>query len=108
MPTLWMTFVSLLMFGPHVAMLVAATSALSEAFLTADDGYPSFQSLSAAGVALLAAQGAGQAYQSLGIVFNDVAAVWPWHGLLIGAAVIVYVILHGALADAELVGNLPV
>jgi diguanylate cyclase (GGDEF)-like protein/PAS domain S-box-containing protein len=98
-PSFVLTFVSLLMFGPHVAMFVAATSALSAAFLSSDDGYPSFQSLSAAAVAVLAAQGAGQAYQSLGTVFNDVAAVWPWHGLLIGAAVIVYVILHGALAD---------
>ena len=63
-PSFVLTFVSLLMFGPHVAMLVAATSALSAGFLFSDDGYPSFQSLTAAGVTLLAAQGAGQAFQS--------------------------------------------
>jgi diguanylate cyclase (GGDEF)-like protein/PAS domain S-box-containing protein len=97
-PSFVVTFVSLLMFGPHVAMLVAATSALSAGFLFSDDGYPSFQSLIASGVSVIAAQGAGQLFQSLGILFSD-TPVWPWQGLSIAAAVVVYVILHGALAD---------
>ena len=35
----------------------------------------------------------------MGIAFSDVAGVWPWHGGLIAAAVVVYVLLHGALAE---------
>src|SRR5687767_3215232 len=77
-PSFVLTVVSLLLFGPHVAMLVAATGALSAGFLLSDDGYPSSRSLIASGVTLVAAQGAGQAFQSLGIAFSDIATVWPW------------------------------
>ena len=98
-PSFILTFVAVLMFGPHVAMLVAATSALSAAFLLSDDGSPSPHALISGVGPALAAQAAGQTFQSLSIAFSDVVNVWPWHGALIATAVVVYVLLHGALAE---------
>jgi PAS domain S-box-containing protein len=98
-PSFILTFVALLMFGPHVATLVAAMSALSVALLRSDDGYPTAQSLITATITPLAAQGAGQTFQAMGIAFSDVATVWPWHGGLIAAAVVVYVLLQGTLGE---------
>jgi len=82
-----------------VAILVAATSALSAAFLLSDDGSPSPHALISGAGPALAAQAAGQTFQSLSIAFSDVVNVWPWHGALIATSVVVYVLLHGALAE---------
>src|SRR5215510_3334203 len=49
-PSFVLTWVSLLMFGPHVAMLVAAMSALSVVLLRSDDGFPTSQSLITAAI----------------------------------------------------------
>ena len=98
-PSFILTFVAVLMFGPHVAMLVAATSALSAAFLLSDDGSPSPHALISGAGPALAAQAAGQTFQSLSMAFSDVVNVWPWHGALVATAVVVYVLLHGALAE---------
>jgi diguanylate cyclase (GGDEF)-like protein/PAS domain S-box-containing protein len=101
-PSFILTFVAVLMFGPHVAMLVAAMSAVSAAFLLSDDGSPSTHSLISAAMPVLAAQAAGHTFQSLSIAFAAAVNVWPWHGALIATAVVVYVLVHGGLVQFAL------
>jgi hypothetical protein len=55
--------------------------------------------LIAAAITPLAAQGAGLTFQATGIAFSDIAGAWPWHGGLIATAVVVYVLLQGALGE---------
>ena len=77
-PSFIVTVSALLMFGPHVAALVAAAGALAPSFLVSERPYPRAHSLIDAAVTVLATAAAGQAYQALTTISTAVTGVWPW------------------------------
>jgi diguanylate cyclase (GGDEF)-like protein/PAS domain S-box-containing protein len=96
-PSFIVTVGALLMFGPHVATLVAAAAALAPSFFVSERPYPRAHSLIDAAVTVLAAAAAGQVYQALTTVSSSLTGVWPWEAGLIAAAVLCYGVVQGAL-----------
>ena len=96
-PSFIVTVSALLMFGPHVAALVAAAGALAPSFLVSERPYPRAHALIDAAVTVLATAAAGQAYQALTTVSTAVTGVWPWQAGLIAAAVLCYAVVQSAL-----------
>jgi diguanylate cyclase (GGDEF)-like protein/PAS domain S-box-containing protein len=90
---------ALLMFGPHVATLIAAAGALAPGFVSSDRPYPQVHSLIHVAVVAVATAAAGQVYHWLGTVSPSLTAAWPWQGGLIAAAVLFYCVVQGALVE---------
>jgi len=100
MPPSFVTdFTALLLFGPHVALLVAAAGVVSHEI--ADDGRPLalrrlFLNLAAI---LTATQAAGSTYR----ILDGVAGVgWPWQAFQVVAAVAAYATAKGLFAGVIL------
>jgi diguanylate cyclase (GGDEF)-like protein/PAS domain S-box-containing protein len=93
-------FASLLLFGPHAAMLVATAGVVTQALV----GSPSSQSprrvLCSAITVLLPLQLAGFVHRTFGGTFGSF--VWPWHGLPIAIGVVAYCFAKIALTDVIL------
>jgi diguanylate cyclase (GGDEF)-like protein/PAS domain S-box-containing protein len=86
---------ALMLFGPHVAMFVAAAATLTPRFVTART--PRIQMLSNTAIVVVATQSAGLAFQSLAGVPS--VFEWPWLAVPLAAAVVAYHVTQGALAD---------
>jgi diguanylate cyclase (GGDEF)-like protein/PAS domain S-box-containing protein len=94
-PAFIVVFAVLMVFGPHVAMFVAAAATLTPA-LVSERG-PRVQMLIDTAIAMVATQCAGFAYQSAGgFAFT---MLWPGRAIPIAAAVVAYHLAQGALAD---------
>jgi diguanylate cyclase (GGDEF)-like protein/PAS domain S-box-containing protein len=98
-PAFVMTLGALLMFGPHVAAVVAAAGALAPGFAAPDRSFPRPHFLIDVAIVALATVAAGQMYQGLGTVSPSVTGNWPWQGALIAAAVLSYCAVQGALVE---------
>ena len=94
-PAFVVVFGSLMLFGPHVATLVAIAAALTAGLLCARPS-PGRLLIETAIVAA-AAEAAGLTYTSFASL--AVVSVWPGLALPLSSAVIVYHVVQGALAD---------
>jgi len=94
-PAFVIIFSSLMLLGPHVAMFVAAAATLTPGFVGART--PRGQMLIDTAIVVVATQSAGLAHQSVGNLRAEF--LWPWLALSIGAAVVAYHVVQGALAD---------
>jgi diguanylate cyclase (GGDEF)-like protein/PAS domain S-box-containing protein len=94
-PAFVIIFGSLMLFGPHVATLVAAAATLTPSLITArvtrDEMFIDTT------IVIVATQAAGLAYLSAGGVPG--VFLWPWLAIPVSAAVVAYHIAQGALAD---------
>src|SRR6185503_4162831 len=88
-------FSALMLFGPHVAMFVAAAAALTPGIVSARP--PLSHILIDAVIVVVATQSAGLAHQAVSSVPG--MFVWPWLAVPITAAVLVYHLVQGALAN---------
>jgi diguanylate cyclase (GGDEF)-like protein/PAS domain S-box-containing protein len=94
-PAFVVVFASLMLFGPHVATVVAAAAVLTPAFVFART--PHHQMLIDTGILVVATESAGFAFQATGGVPG--VFDWPWQGVPIAAAVVAYHLVQGALAE---------
>ena len=96
-PSFVIAFSALLLFGPHLAMFVAAVAALTPSFDSSPRNYPLGRMLAELAIALTAIEAAGMANTALGGTTGGFA--WPWQALPITAAVIGYHVTQGTLAE---------
>ncbi len=98
-PSFVIDFATLLLFGPHVTMLVAMAGAVSQE-LAGDEQPPMprrlFFNLAAV---LTATQAAGLAYQTLAAIAE---VGWPWQAVHVVVAVAAYAAVKGAFAGGIL------
>jgi diguanylate cyclase (GGDEF)-like protein/PAS domain S-box-containing protein len=94
-PAFVLIFISLMLFGPHVAMCVAAAATLTPGIVTGRA--PRSQMLIDSAIVIVATQSAGWIYQSVGGVPG--VFLWPWLAAPVAAAVVAYHVAQGALAD---------
>jgi diguanylate cyclase (GGDEF)-like protein/PAS domain S-box-containing protein len=94
-PAFVVIFIALMLFGPHVAMLVAAAAMLTPGVVSAR--IPRRQTLIETVIAVAATQGAGLIHQWVAVVPG--VFVWPWLALPITAAALAYHVVQGALAN---------
>ena len=94
-PAFVIVFTSLMLFGPHVAVLIAAAAALTTDFV--NGRIARGQILIDTAIAVFATQSAGLVYQSVGTGFD--LLVWPALALPIAAAVVAYHVTQGVLAN---------
>jgi diguanylate cyclase (GGDEF)-like protein/PAS domain S-box-containing protein len=94
-PSFVIEFIAVLLFGPHVAMFVAAAGALTPGLISADRAYPRSRMLAEAATAVVAIQIAGLLYVSLGGLLGF---VWPWQAVSIAAAVVGHHLAQGGMA----------
>jgi diguanylate cyclase (GGDEF)-like protein/PAS domain S-box-containing protein len=94
-PSFAVVFTALLLFGPNVAMVVAAAAALTAGFVTRRT--PWGQMLIDTAIAIAAIQGAGLAYRSIADLPG--MSQWPLLAAPIAVAVVAYHLVQGALAD---------
>ena len=85
-PAFVIVFSALMLFGPHVAMFVAAAAALTPGIVSARA--PLSLMFVDAAIVIAATQAAGLAHQSVSSV--AVMFVWPWLAVPITAAVLAY------------------
>jgi diguanylate cyclase (GGDEF)-like protein/PAS domain S-box-containing protein len=88
---------SLLLFGPHVTMIVVAAGAVAYVLADSQRSRPPERTL-------LAAVATGAAIQAAGVVHGVLGGthghfVWPWQGLPIAFLVMTYALIHSAAAD---------
>jgi PAS domain S-box-containing protein len=95
-PSFVINFSALLLFGPHVAMLVATAGALTPGFLGARRASALRPMLVETVFVIVATQSGGLAYRALGGLSGDLMGAWQ--GLPIAAAVVAYQVAQGALA----------
>ena len=96
-PSFVMTFSAFLLFGPHLAMLVATVGALTPRFESSQRNYPLVQKLAEIVIVVAAMEAGGLAHRAVGGTTGSFA--WPWQGIPIAAAVIAYHLAQGVLAD---------
>ena len=94
-PAFVIIFTSLMLFGPHVAMVVAAAASLTPVFVTMRTQRG--QALLDSGIVTVATQSAGFVYQLVGALHGQF--LWPWLAVPIAAAVVAYHVAQGALAN---------
>ena len=94
-PAFVIVFMSLMLFGPHVATCLAVAATLTSALVTTRTSW--VQLLIDAGIIIAATEGAGLAYQSIGAVPGAMA--WPWLAAPIAGAVVAYHLAQGILAN---------
>jgi diguanylate cyclase (GGDEF)-like protein/PAS domain S-box-containing protein len=90
-------FASLLLFGPHVAMLVIAAGVAAHLLADSPGTRPLDRTLVNATTTLVAIQLAGLVHGMFGGTRGHF--VWPWQGLPIGFAVATYALAHSALTE---------
>ena len=95
-PAFIVIFASLMLFGPRVAVSVAAAAALTPGFVTGRVSRS--QSLVDTVVVILAALAAALTHQSIASVMPRIL-LWPWLVVPIVGAVLAYHLTQGALAD---------
>ena len=90
-------FATLLLFGPHVAVIVVGAGAM--AYLLADSHRtrPIERTVLNTAATMAALQAAGLAHQLLGGTLGHF--VWPWQGVPIAFAIATYAITHSAIAE---------
>src|SRR5688500_14113877 len=88
-------FLSLLLFGPHLTMPVAAAGALFRG-LTAQPARQPWRIAADAATVIAAVQAAGWAHRTVGVTIGD--PTWPWQTLPIAAGVIGYGLVMGIVA----------
>ena len=96
-PSFVIVFTSLLLYGPNVAMLVAAIGAMTPSLAGSDRPYPQPRIFADAAVLMAATQVAGFAHRSLGGTSSEF--VWPWQAVPIAAAVLGYHLAQRALGE---------
>jgi diguanylate cyclase (GGDEF)-like protein/PAS domain S-box-containing protein len=94
-PGFVISFSSLMLFGPHVAMFVAAAATLTPGLVRARR--PRSRTLIDTAIVIAATQAAGLAYQPAGGVFG--VFPWPWLAVPVAAAVVAYHVAQGLLAE---------
>src|SRR5262245_59916059 len=100
-PSFVIEFISLLLLGPHVTMIVAASGTVTERLTESQSAHPTRRMLVNLAIAIAAAQAAGAAYLSLSRA-TDRFDVWPWHGLPIANAIIVYCLVKSFAVEIAL------
>ncbi len=101
-PSFVITFGALLLFGPDLAMFVAAVGVLTPRYPAAPRDSALGHVLTDTVIALVATQVAGVAHRSLGGTAGTF--LWPWQAIPIAAAVVAYHLTQGALAEIVLPG----
>ena len=96
-PSFIVSFASLLLFGPHVAAIIAAAGVITPFLAAADRSEPRRHVLVDAAVVAAATQVAGLAYTS--ITPAPEGLQWPWRALPIALAVLGYHLTSGALIE---------
>jgi diguanylate cyclase (GGDEF)-like protein/PAS domain S-box-containing protein len=91
-------FASLLLFGPHAAMLVATAGLVTHALVNSHSSHSPRRVLFSAVTVLLPLQLGGLVHRTFGGTFGGFE--WPWHGLPIAVAVVAYCFAKVALAEA--------
>src|SRR5262245_42763245 len=94
-PAFVIVFMTLMLFGPHVAAFVAAAAVLTPAFVFARSSHA--QMAVDVVILVVATEWAGLVYQSTGGVPGEFD--WPWAAVPIAAAVIGYHLVQGVLAE---------
>jgi diguanylate cyclase (GGDEF)-like protein/PAS domain S-box-containing protein len=94
-PAFVITFSSLMLFGPHVAIFVAAAATLTAGFVTARTSRS--RMLIDTAIVIGATEGAGLAYQWVGGLYGGFR--WPWLAVPVAVAVVAYHVAQGALAS---------
>ena len=95
-PSFVLVFATMLLFGPHVAALAAVAVALTPFFTSPRPG-TLVSLLGEVAIAAGATAAAGFGYQFLRAALGDLG--WPWQAGPIVAAVLVYHVLQGGLAE---------
>jgi diguanylate cyclase (GGDEF)-like protein/PAS domain S-box-containing protein len=90
-------FVSLLLFGPHVTMIVIAAGTTAHVLADSQRTRPLDRTLVNAATTLVSIQLAGLVHGGLGGTHGNF--VWPWQGLPIGFAVGTYALVHSAVTE---------
>src|SRR4051794_20333297 len=96
-PSFVIAFSALLLFGPHLAMFVAAVAALTPTFESSPRTYPIGRTLTELAIGLTAIEAAGMTNTALGGTTGGFA--WPWQAFAITAAVIGYHVTRATLAE---------
>jgi diguanylate cyclase (GGDEF)-like protein/PAS domain S-box-containing protein len=97
-PAFVITFLALLLYGPHASAVVAAAAAVAPPLRPAGRRRARGDRLRAA--ALLSAEAGGAVFVFAGAALGD--PVWPWQVLPIAGAVMAYHATHGVLVHAVL------
>jgi diguanylate cyclase (GGDEF)-like protein/PAS domain S-box-containing protein len=95
-PAFIVYFTSLLLFGPHTTMLVVAAGAIAEK-LKDSEGTDRWRIIVDAATVMLALQAAAAVHGALGGITGRFA--WPWQAMPIAAALVVYCVVKGAVAE---------
>ena len=90
-------FTSLLLFGPFAMMVIATSGAVAQGFMNATRSPLTARGLLYIASVVVATQAAGFVYVVAGSALHTVR--WPWHGISIAAAVLVYAVIVGASHD---------
>ena len=93
-PSFVLTFAALLLFGPNVALLVAAAGALTPAFTTSRTPREVLVNLA---VTVAATEAAALAHQN--VPTFGMAPAWPWLALPLAAALVGYYLVQSALVE---------
>ena len=93
-PSFVLTFATLLLFGPNVALLVAVAGTLTPAFATSRSLREVLVNLA---VTVAATEAAALAHQHL--LSFGMAPAWPWLALPLGAALVAYYLVQSALVE---------
>jgi diguanylate cyclase (GGDEF)-like protein/PAS domain S-box-containing protein len=96
-PSFVIEFASLLLFGPNATMLVVAAQAITQWRVDRQRALPLRPLLVNSATVIVAIQAAGFAHLSLGGTMGGYA--WPWQGVPIAAAVIVYCLVTSGSAE---------
>ncbi len=93
-------FATLLLFGPHVAVIVVAAGAVAYLLADSQRTRPIERTVLNAATTMAAIQSAGIVHGLLGGTLGHFA--WPWQGLPIAFAIATYAIVHSAVAELVL------
>ena len=96
-PAFVIEFASLMIFGPHPTMLVAACGLLGRDLSDPSRSRRPWQRLLHAATVMASLQAAALTYRTLGGTIDHF--VWPWHAAPIAAAVFTYCVVTSASAD---------
>jgi diguanylate cyclase (GGDEF)-like protein/PAS domain S-box-containing protein len=90
-------FSTLLLFGPHIAVIVVAAGAIAYVLADSQRTRPLERTVLNAATTMAAIQAAGIVHKLLGGTLGHF--FWPWQGLPIAFAVATYAIVHSAVAE---------
>src|SRR5579859_1091473 len=96
-PSFVIDFASLLLIGPNATMLVAAAGTVTQGLAGSQRARAPRRMLVSAGTVVIATQAAGLAHRALGGTMGHFT--WPWQGVPITAAVVVYCFAKSTSAE---------